>query len=165
VNDAHHGIISSELFERVQRVLASKATIRGKAVKSIYVLSSIIKCGHCGHTMIGEKKKHVTGKVYIRYVCGNHLNHKQCFYNFVHKKAIEKLIFDEIMEILKTGKVDINNIMLTQSSIYSAEKDILEANFNKVKFKFQRQLEAYEAGIISIDELQQAKNRVSVEDA
>lgn len=164
VNDAHPGIISSELFERVQNVLVSKATIRGKAVKSIYLLSSMIKCGHCGHTMIGEKKKHISGKVYIRYVCGNHLSHKQYFYNFVHKEAIEKLVFDEIREILITGKVDINNIMLTQSSVSSAEKDVLEANLKKVKLKFHRQLEAYEAGVISIDELQQAKNRVSVEE-
>lgn len=69
---------------------------------SSYLLSSTLKCGHCGHNMIGEKKKHVSGKVYIRYVCGNYLSHKLCFYNFVHKDAIESLVFNNIKDILDT---------------------------------------------------------------
>lgn len=165
VENSHDPIISPELFHKTQNVIKSKHTIRGKGVKSIYLLSSMLKCGHCGHNMIGEKKKHVSGKVYIRYVCGNYLSHKLCFYNFVHKDAIESLVFNNIREILDRGKVDTNNIVLVESKTSDAEKDLLETSLKNVKHKFEKQLEAFEAGIIDLEELQAAKKRVSLEES
>lgn len=165
VENSHDPIISHELFYKTQNVIKSKHTIRGKGVKSIYLLSSMLKCGHCGHNMIGEKKKHVSGKVYIRYVCGNYLSHKLCFYNFVHKDAIESLVFNNIREILNTGKVDTNNIVLVELKTSDAEKDLLETSLKNIKHKFEKQLEAFEAGIIDLEELQAAKKRVSLEES
>lgn len=165
IQNSHPPIISNELFEEVQRTLAAKSIIRGKAVKSIYLLSGMLKCGHCGHNMIGEKKKHISGKVYIRYVCGNYLNHKQCFYNFVHKEEIEKLVLDEIKDIVKTGQADIENIVVVESTTSISEKEIFETNLKKIKLKFEKQLEAFESGILTLEELQQAKERVSREES
>ncbi|MDW8802637.1 recombinase family protein [Clostridium sp. A1-XYC3] len=164
VEDSHTPIITKNLYEEVQSVAKSKSTIKGKAAKSIYLLSSMIKCGHCGHNMIGDKKKHVSGKTYFRYVCGNYLNHRLCFYNFVHKDEIEKLVFENIREIVRTGIVDPKNIIVVESNASNSELDILNANLKKIKQKFQRQFEAFEAGIISLDELQEAKNRVLSEE-
>ena len=164
VENSHEAIISDELYKKVDSIIKAKSTIKGRAVKSDYLLSSIIKCGHCGHNMIGEKKKHISGKVYIRYVCGNYLNHRLCFYNFVHKASIEELVFDNIREIIKTGKADAAKIITVQSDTISIEKELLYANLKKTHQKFERQLEAFEAGIISLEELQSAKNRVLLEE-
>lgn len=124
VEASYTPIVSLDLYDKVQKVIKSKSSICGKGVKSIYLLSSMIKCGHCGHNMIDEKKKHPSGKTYVRYVCGNYLNHKLCFYNFVHKEAIEKLVFDEIREIVKTVKVDDGKLVLVQANTSNAELDI-----------------------------------------
>lgn len=164
IEDAHKAIIEQNLFAKVQQVLNSKRTMKGPSVKSPYLLSSIIKCGHCGHNMIGEKKKHISGKTYIRYVCGNYLNHKMCFYNFVHKEAIENIVFENIRNIIKTGKVDSSQVVVTQSDTSKSEIALLESQLKKVKQKFQKQLEAFEAEIISLEELQQAKERVLLEE-
>ncbi|MGF7184097.1 DNA invertase Pin-like site-specific DNA recombinase [Desulfitispora alkaliphila] len=165
LDNAHEPIITTELFDKAHAVLKSKQTMVGPSMKSRYLLSSIIKCGHCGHNMIGEKKKHVSGKTYYRYVCGNYLNHKMCFYNFVHKEEIEEFIIAEIRKIVSTSTVDSNSVVSIEADTQTPEKGLLEARQKKISYKFQRQLEAYEAGIITLEELQQAKERVALEEA
>lgn len=165
IKNTHDAIIDQELFDKVQKILKAKQTMKGAAVKSQYLLSSIIKCGHCGHNMIGERKKHTSGKVYIRYVCGNYLSHRMCFFNFVHKEAIEDLVFQDIRRILKDGDIDPSKVVITKSDDSSNELKLLENTLKKIKHKFQRQLEAFEAEIISLEELQEAKKRVSLEES
>jgi DNA invertase Pin-like site-specific DNA recombinase len=165
LKNAHTAIIPEELFNDAQKVLKSKSFLKGPSVKSPYLLSSMIKCGHCGKNMIGERKKHVSGKVYIRYVCSSYLNHRLCFYNFVHKHEIENLVFEEIRTVVLTGKADINNIIVTKTNESNSEIDLLRNNLKKVKLKFQKQLEAYELEIITLEELQEAKLRVKTEES
>ena len=164
IEHAHEAIVKRQLFDKAQQVLNSKRTMLGPSVKSPYLLSSIIKCGHCGYNMIGTKKTHKSGKTYSHYVCGNYLSHKMCFYNSVQKEAIENLVFEEIRNILKTSKVDAASVVIFTSDTSNSEKDLLEIHLKKVQQKFQKQLEAFEADVISLEELQQAKHRVSLEE-
>lgn len=164
IKNTHDNIIENELFEKVQKILKSKSYIVGPSVKSPYILTPMIKCGHCGSKMIGHKQKYPNGRTYFRYVCSNFLYHRLCFYNFVHKDAIENLVFNEIRKIIITGKVDLDNIVITKSDNSTAEIDLLHSNLKKIKNKFKRQLEAYEAGVIALDELQEAKKRVTEEE-
>lgn len=164
LEEAHEPIIDPELYDKAQLVLGSKQTMRGPSVKSPYLLSSIIKCGHCGHNMIGEKKKHKSGKIYWRYVCGKHLNNKMCFYNFVHKEEIETLVFNEIRNIISSSTVDPDKVVFIEPETSQVERELLEATLKKIKYKFQRQMEAFEAGVITLQELQDAKQRVALEE-
>jgi len=87
-----------------------------------------------------------------------------CFFNFVHKEAFENLVFEDIRQILKTSKVDSEKVVIMEDTTSTAEVELLKANLGKVKYKFQKQLEAFEADVISLKELQEAKKRVVEEE-
>lgn len=60
-NGVHEPLISTALFEQVQAVLNGKTNTR--AVKHDHLFRRLLKCGHCQHSLIGERQK---GRVYYR---------------------------------------------------------------------------------------------------
>lgn len=72
LNGEHEGIVTPELFQRVQRILAHNAQTCGTRVRNKWgaLLKDLLRCGHCDapmvHTTSGRREKQ-----YRYYVC-NH---------------------------------------------------------------------------------------------
>jgi hypothetical protein len=75
VTDAHQGLVSRALFDRVQERLAKRATKRTRSARK-FPLAGLIFCGHCGATMTGRIGKWVVdGKVkatYRNHICNTY---------------------------------------------------------------------------------------------
>jgi DNA invertase Pin-like site-specific DNA recombinase len=67
--ERHHGVheplVSREVWDRVQEILSDRGKKKHRKVTHDFVFSGMVRCGHCGCSMVGEKKK---GK-YVYYHC------------------------------------------------------------------------------------------------
>ncbi len=75
-------IITKQLFDTVQEILAKRSTVcRPKQNASRYLLTGLVFCGKCGHAMTGATCTGGKNKQRMRtYVCSNHIarNGKTC---------------------------------------------------------------------------------------
>ncbi|GGA58585.1 recombinase RecB [Kroppenstedtia guangzhouensis] len=67
VEGAHDGIVSREEFDKVQRIIQSRAVRRSPNKQ--YPLSGIAKCAKCGGSLVAHVKKNNYGKLYRYYRC------------------------------------------------------------------------------------------------
>jgi hypothetical protein len=61
----HQPLISVDLFERVQGVIAGRNARKMRRSKRQFTFATAITCGHCGCALVGELKK----KKYVYYHC------------------------------------------------------------------------------------------------
>lgn len=99
-------IISDELFEKVQTILAKnkKAPARVRA-KVEYILTTKLFCGHCKEMMTGISGTGHHGKVYRYYECKGNKKHG-CKKKRVQKDYIEDLVVAQCRKMLTTKNID-----------------------------------------------------------
>ena len=97
VENAHPAIISKRQFQRVRKLLGSRAPrkVNPRRASSPYLLSGLAKCETCGKALIASEAK--SGK-YTYYVCHSLLKRGKgtCETPRLNAKNFEKLIVDEI---------------------------------------------------------------------
>ena len=97
VEDAHPAIVSKREFQRVNKLLGSRAPkkVHPRRSASPYLLSGLLRCETCGKAMTAAEAK--SGK-YTYYVCHSLLKRGSgtCKTPRLNAKSFEKLIVDEI---------------------------------------------------------------------
>lgn len=128
-NAKHEPIISRELYYYCQRIIKEKTTT-SRSSKLKFLFSNIIKCKHCGCSLVGELKK----KKYIYYHCtgnrGGNCKRKYLKEEIAEKKFIEILerlkVSDEGYKLITTFVKD----KISQENAYNKEQ--LEKTQNKI---------------------------------
>jgi DNA invertase Pin-like site-specific DNA recombinase len=94
-------IVSDELFERVQSIMAKnkKAPARARA-HAEYLLTTKLFCGYCREMMVGVSGTSKTGIAHNYYTCKSVWKKKGCKKKNVRKEYIEKFIFSIAREQL-----------------------------------------------------------------
>jgi site-specific DNA recombinase len=99
----HQPLVAKSLFDRVQSILRGKTVVR--TVRHNFAFRKLVRCGHCGYTLIGELQK---GHVYYR------CQRRSCPATTVREETVDsavapvvaKLVFDPAeMEYIR-GWVD-----------------------------------------------------------
>ena len=54
---SHEPIVTRELWAKVQSVLNGRFANRNRKPKSDFAFTGVIRCGHCGCSMVAELKK------------------------------------------------------------------------------------------------------------
>jgi DNA invertase Pin-like site-specific DNA recombinase len=79
VRDAHAAIIDRNLWDRAQAKLQARRATRSSPRAYGYLLSGLLRCGHCGGPMNGSTGHGRLGrKAYRRYVCSNACGRGTC---------------------------------------------------------------------------------------
>ena len=96
-------IISDEIFELAQQQLGINKQRAGRRTQKEYMLRSFLKCGECGHKMIGQREHYQCQ--YSRPGFAKHRMKEVC----VNKKRIpmkdlDAIIWKEVTKILKSPK-------------------------------------------------------------
>jgi DNA invertase Pin-like site-specific DNA recombinase len=65
---SHEPLITTDLWERVQRILDQRKEHQVKGVRREFPFTGLVRCGHCGLSMVAELKK---GR-YVYYHCTGH---------------------------------------------------------------------------------------------
>ena len=98
-------IISEELFNRVQEILAkNKRSPARKKAEDEYLLTLKLFCGKCGAHMVGESGTG-TSRVYRYYKCANTKKIHICDKKPVRKEWIEELAVKAALDILKNDEI------------------------------------------------------------
>ncbi len=88
-------IIDKELFERVQKRLASQNTISRAAENVDFLLVGKLYCGKCGCTMQGDSGTSKSGRKHYYYSCSAKKHKKNdCKKRSIRKEVLERLIVE-----------------------------------------------------------------------
>lgn len=161
----HQPIITPEQFKIVQDIMASRSRARRHADSETYLLTGLVKCGHCERNMKGSTSRHKNkyGEyTYYRYICASYVQGYGCKHHAVHRDDLEQLIIDEIKSLSTRSTKNIKINIANQPSINEQLK-FLNEQLSKVDRKMQKQIEAFENELISAEDLKKARTRVEAE--
>ena len=148
----HTPIISRELFEEVQTVLAGKAG--RKKYKHDFAFKRMFECGLCGTAMIGERQK---GNVYYR------CHTRTCETKGVREEILSESVTDVLgrcslhPQVAPVAFKRLEEKIKTSATDYSDRMKGLELNLHKLKEREGRLTGAYLDGLISEETFRENK--------
>lgn len=163
--NAHKDLIDKDLFVQAQERMKVKSRLGGRAQASNYLLSGLIKCGHCGSPMFGNNQVSRSGKPYYKYVCSGYQKNGKLICH--HVWGLKEVVEEKVISLIKTEagtKEEVNSIKFKPKINIAAlteERQRLKNELSISGQRFARQMEAFEAGIIDLSELKTAKERVT----
>lgn len=164
VEGSHEPIVSASLFRQANSIMASKGKTR-HARSGDYLLKGLIFCGNCGGAMCSnrvtwELKRGITQ--YKRMLsCSRYHNARECYYNHAGMEQLTQEVMAALCSLLR-GFVTLEDICIEPDP--KAKRDAnTEEKLNAIEAAFQRQFQAYEAGLISLAELKKAHERLNAE--
>ena len=95
----HEPIITKEIFDRVQEVMADKGHHRKRQQKHNWAFQGLVSCGHCGCALTGEIKK---GR-YVYYHCTGHKG--KCPEKYVREEELDQQFTVGLRAIQMDGEV------------------------------------------------------------
>ncbi|HEL1757280.1 TPA: recombinase family protein [Streptococcus suis] len=131
IENNHEAIISSELFEQVVQLKGSKATKRKQhqIPKTSSVLTGLIRCEHCDHSLIGHYNHQGYQYFSCRYCKGQGEKMKSCRADKIEQAIKEKLGYEEDKSRPKASKTrvlrEIERLKRQKLSFFQDYKDSL----------------------------------------
>ena len=152
--------LRSNTFNRAQELLKERAPvrIRPRRVASRYLLSGLVKYGHCGKALIGQEAK--SGR-FSYYVCGT-LNKKgagSCCSRYLNSDKFEAAVIANIKERILTEAnleelVRLVNREADKASVdYSDELKLISREEDDIANRLGKLYDAVETGDFSLDDL------------
>jgi site-specific DNA recombinase len=156
----HPSLVTIEEWERMQERVESMP--KGGAVTSKFKLSGLIYCGHCGSKMVSTREKlgPCTNR-YTRsiYICKEYHQKGTCRRNIIDREKLES----EILAILQShsehppaANINIQSYQKEKEEVWAKKEQSLDA-------KMQKQIIAYENGLIKDRDLKLANERIEKE--
>jgi site-specific DNA recombinase len=166
VENAHEAIVDKDVFELAGQILSGR---RGhKTPVEDYMLRGMAKCADCGHSMCFYqqqwRRKNGERVFNPQLSCVRYHQSRQCYFNHVSIATVEAAIFTYLGHVAD-GHVDTSDIHVTFPHLDSvkAEADDLRRQLEGMTVKFQRQVQAYEAGALDLADLKAARERLNAE--
>jgi site-specific DNA recombinase len=169
-------IIPAELFDKAQRQLqrnAATARKRYQPASGRYLLRTLVKCGACGLGMGGRRQLRA-GKQsdYLYYQCTGHApltvgRTRRCPATLVRAERLDLVVWQALEQLLQNPRVIPH---LHQTWVEAKQHDLsgLEAQHaqlvqrrQRLERQDQRLLDAYQAEIITLSELQPRRQKLA----
>lgn len=153
----HKGFITPERFDQLQNILDARK-LNKHHENETYLLTGLIKCGHCGSTMKGSTARHKRsgGKVYEyhRYICSSYVTKYGCKHHFAHRDELEQEVIKQIELITKSSSKDIE-VKVAISADQEEIKEI-ERTLKELDQQMLRQIEAFGKSLIEEEDLKKS---------
>ena len=158
--DAHPAIYSEEQWAEITKRVKRKRPQGGERQLK-FRLSGMLRCGYCGYAMgarrYSNKGPHKDRRTYI---CTGYQKKGDCQYHFIFMDEADQAVY-EALEIFAGGMVDIPEDALANATENRHLE--LERRTAAIDQKFQRQIQAFENGLISERDLKIARDRIEKE--
>ena len=171
IPDAIPPIISKELFERVQEIMAKnkKAPAMRKAGDD-YILTTKLFCGKCGTFMVGESGKSHTGTIHRYYKCSHAKRKMGCDKKPVKKDWIEDAAIHYIMKIVMDDDLieRVADATLKLIAQENTKLPQLHARLKEIETGIQNMLNAIQQGVLTsstkerLEALEQEREEIKV---
>jgi site-specific DNA recombinase len=155
--NTHEPIIDPETWEDVQKK-ANQKRLPTRVQRNTHLLSGILKCGLCGSGMSYDRAGSRNNK-YGVYRCSANKNKGTCSGKVYRSLELEQLFKESLLQLSKNfslqfvPKIEAAKEILTSS--------VLEQKLHNAKKRYQRKVEAYTAGLIELEDLQQEKEKMN----
>lgn len=153
----HETFISKELFEQAQKRI--KETARHQKQRSVseckHWLSGLIKCSICGSSLSYQTSW--KGFVCWKYTKGFHKGSSA-----ISESKVVQALLDYLKNILNGDSFELSYIE-QESSDNNTELETYQLELKRLESREKRVKEAYEAGIDSLEEYKENKNRLLAE--
>ncbi len=160
VDNAWPALVSKELFESVQQALRGRAprVQRPASTGSKFLLSGLLRCGHCGRAYTGQGAK--SGK-FAYYVCGT--LHREgagtCQARYLNAPRVEEFVVDRIKERILTDETITELVTLVAEEIddmsgeFAGRLKVIAAELSDIEHRLERLYEALETGHLTLEAL------------
>ena len=171
-------IITAELFDKAQLQLQRNREAARKMYQPAsrrYLLRTLVKCGECGLGMICIRQLSICKKYeYFYYECKGHSpltcgRVTKCLSRRVRADRLDAVVWDALRRLLDTPSI-IPQLHQTWAaakqqnlSALTAQQAQLLARRKRLERQRERLLDAYQAEIISLSELQPRRQKLSAE--
>ena len=171
-------LITLELFEKAQLQLQRNAETARKMYQSTsrrYLLRTLVKCGECGLGLVAAHQRSVCKKYdYLYYECKGHSpltcgRVTKCPSRRVRADRLDAVVWQSLSELLRTPTL-IPQLHATwaqakQQNLTSltAQQEQVHQRKQRVERQVQRLLDAYQAEIITLSELQLRRQKLTAE--
>jgi site-specific DNA recombinase len=170
-------IISPELFEKAQLQLQRNAEVARKMYQPAsrrYLLRSLVKCGACGLGMQAAHQRSGRKYDYLYYDCQGHSpltcgRITKCTSRRVRAEQLDALVWNSLSELLHKPMLLPH---LHQTWVQSKQQDLtaltaqqtqVQQRRQRLERQSQRLLDAYQAEIITLSELQLRRQKLTTE--
>ena len=171
----HQPIISEELWNRVQKMMAQKSGKPSRIYDGEYPLTGILRCPECGAGMVISRTtntlKDGTKRRIVYYACGAWKNKGTavCHSNSIRVEKANAVVFHELEKIFNNEKFlkmvlkKVNEERQRQSA--RTQKDCAKAEKELQNYEKRRRkvFEAYEDGMINGEEFLKRKSEIAEE--
>ena len=168
-------IIDKDVFYQVKETMEKRKKSPGaNKATTMYLLSSIIRCGECGYAFQGNKRLDKYKNTYVSYRCGCRKSKRDCRNREIKRDYIEEFVLTELEKyILNDEAIPILSRELNKrlkNKINSNSEDIksLELKLSKVDKEIENILSAIMRGIVNLtlkeklNELEENKSNLEV---
>ncbi|NBI28084.1 recombinase family protein [Chengkuizengella marina] len=154
VDAEHEPIISEEEFNKVQLMREARKQ-KGKVVTSTFPFTGILKCGRCGHGMIGGSRRVKNGRKRY-YKCVGRFNYGLCDMPIIAEESFTSTFLNSLTMNEKelTFLIDIKKSIKSENT----EENDLKRELEQIKKRKKKWQIAYANDVISLDELKQHTN-------
>lgn len=154
IDGSHTPIINSDIFERVQEKFALTKKHYPKYSRQApveFMLKGLVRCSNCGATLTMQARNNGLQ-------CHNYSRGACKVSHFIKLEKLNSLITDKIKSDFKNDFFDVE-IKITSRDNDNHNQNIASAVAREEK-KLQRIREAYEAGIDTLDEYKERKEKI-----
>jgi site-specific DNA recombinase len=156
-------IVSPEEREMAQEELARHRQLAQRHARSRhYLLQGLVRCGSCGRRLAGRECG-----AHLYYVCRSkrHLQpEERCASRWVRAEALEGLVWGAVLELLLSPQQVLASYQEQREAWLQGEKEqerqTLEREAKVLRLRRQRLIDAYELGVISLEELVRRRQRL-----
>ncbi len=152
-------IIPPEVWQKAQEIMEQNARFARRNRKRRYLLSGLMVCGVCGHTMHA-----VTYKNHSYYRCPNGGKNRPegvpKHSMVIEQQVAEEAVWESLAQLLREPERIEQAWEAYKASNATGEADRLEKRLRKLKNQRKRLLDAYQTGLISKDELAERQNPI-----
>ena len=169
-------IIDKDIFNQAQLMMQKRKRAPGAhKATTLYLLTGIIKCGECGYSMQGNKRKDKYGNDYISYRCGCRKQKRDCNNKEIKRDYLEEFVLTELEKHVLNDKVipslskRLNEKLKSKSNDNHEILTNFKAKLEKVNKEINNILNAIISGIVNstlkdkLDELEEVKSNLEIE--
>lgn len=168
-------IIPEETFQKAQRLIESrrKGHNPSSRAKEVYLLSGLVKCGVCGYSYQGNRRKAKDKPIYTSYRCGGKKkNPSSCCSKEIRKSYLEEFVLGEMErclisdDVARDIKSKVNEYLDNLNGATRQKLKYVDEQLKQVEEKSQNIITAITQGFIQpefkakLNELTEAKERL-----
>lgn len=168
-------IISEETFQKAQQLMESRRKGHNPSSRAleVYMLSGLVKCGVCGYSYQGNRRKAKDKPIYTSYRCGGKKkNPSSCCSKEIRKSYLEQFVLEELERCLINNdtardiKDRVNEYLDNLNGATRQKLSYVDEQLKQIEEKSQNIITAITQGFIQpefkakLDELTEEKERL-----